>query len=146
MRMNTLKILSVCAVLAANVAVPFTSSTPAFARSESIAVVVNDGAISSSDLNDRMTLIIRSSGLQDTQEIRDRVGPQVLSGLIEEELKLQEAARLEVDVSQEEIDQGFATIAKQNNFEADQFRQIMARSGINVNTGVRLCKIKFARR
>ncbi len=111
---------------------PFSSAS--FAAQESIAVVVNEGAISSSDLEDRMALVIRTSGVQDSKEIREKVRPQVLSGLVEEELKLQEAQRLEVEVSDEEVMQGFATLSKQNNFTPDQFRGILKKSGINVNT------------
>ncbi len=99
-----------------------------------IAAVVNDDAISVSDLEDRVKLIMTSSGLPDRADIRERVTAQVLDNLIEEQIKLQEAARLDLEITQQEIDQGFATIAGQNNMSPDEFRGLLSRSGINIAT------------
>ena len=49
-----------------------------------IIAVVNDDAISKIDLLVRMQLIIHSTGLQDTAEVRARLAPQVLRALIDE--------------------------------------------------------------
>lgn len=124
-------LLFICISGLAIFALPFDH---AHGQSESIAVVVNDGAISASDLNDRMTLVMRSSGLRPTDEMRARVMPQILNVLIDEELKLQEAKRLGIEVTQEEIDTGFAQVANQNNFEPEQFKAMMKRGGINIQT------------
>lgn len=99
-------------------------------RSEGIAAVVGDDAISMSDVKARVRLVMASSGLPDNREIRERVTQQVLNILIDEQLKLQEAARLEIAVSQEEIDEGFASVASQNNFTAAQFKKILAQEQI----------------
>jgi len=99
-----------------------------------IAVVVNEDAISYSDLNDRYRLILASSRIPDSPQVRQRLMPQIVGSLIEEQLKFQEAARNDVDVSQEEINNGFATIAQQNGLEPDQFQQALEQSGINIET------------
>ncbi len=104
------------------------------ARSEGIAVVVNEGAITMSDVNDRMTLIMASSGLPDKPEIREKLMPQILGSLIDEQIRLQEAKKLDIAVPREEINEGFATIAGQNNQEPAQFREMLTRGGINVGT------------
>ena len=104
------------------------------ARSESIAMVVNEQAITMSDVNDRMALIIASSGLPNTQDIRDKLMPQILGSLVDERVRMQEAQRLELEVTQPEIDQGFATIAQQNNMTAEDFRKMIARGGLNIAT------------
>lgn len=104
------------------------------AYSEGIAIVVNDDAISISDLNDRLKLVIASSGLPDTKDTKSKLIPQVSASLIDEQIKIQEARRLEINVSQEEVQQGFATIAKQNNVEPEKFRSMLRQSGINVTT------------
>ena len=90
----------------------------------SIAVVVNEDAVTMSDVEDRVTLIVRSSGMPDNEEMRSKIRPQVIDVLIEEQLKLQEAERLGVEVSQEQIDQGFAQLAKQNIASPEQFRDL----------------------
>ena len=56
---------------------------PGFARTETIAAVVNEDAISMSDMNDRLKLILTSSGLPDNEEIRSKILPQVMGSLIE---------------------------------------------------------------
>jgi len=100
------------------------------ARSERIAVVVNEDVITTSDVNDRLALIIASSGLPNNQDIRNKLLPQILGSLVDEQIRLQEARRLELDVSKAEINQGFATIAQQNKFSAEQFRGMLAKGGI----------------
>lgn len=107
---------------------------PAAARDMRISVVVNEDAISMADVRDRMQLIIVSSGLPNTQDTRNRVMPQVIDSLIEEQIKLQDAARNNIDVSQEDVAAGLKTIADQNNFSLEQFEQIMRQQGVNQKT------------
>jgi len=75
-----------------------------------------------------------SSGMPNTDEIRDRMMPQILNILIEERLKVQEAGRLGIDVTEEEIAVGFSSIAKQNNYSIDQFTKILNKQGITTRT------------
>lgn len=103
-------------------------------RTETIAAVVNEEAVSKSDLAARLKMVIASSGLPDNNEIRDRLMPQIMGVLIDESLKLQEAYRLEIEVPPEEIVKGFAAIAGQNNFTADKFRAVLKKEGVPVKT------------
>lgn len=102
--------------------------------SENIAVVVNNEAITKSDVEDRMKLIMVSSGLQNTPEIREKLEPQIISVLIDEQIRLQEAQKDGLEVTQEEIDGGFKQIADQNKFTPEQFKEILKKAGINVAT------------
>ena len=104
------------------------------ARSETIVMVVNENAITRSDLNDRLALIMASSGLPPSQDTVDKLTPQIISALVDEQIRLQEARRLDLSVSQAEINEGFAEIAKQNNFEPEQFREMIDKGGLNVKT------------
>lgn len=116
----------------------------AFAQSESIAAVVNEDAISKSDVGDRMKLIVLSSGLPNSPEIREKLTPQVLTSLIEEQLKLQEAKRLEIEVTPEEVDEGFAMLAAQNKIPAEKFKEMLNQSGINLVTMQRQIRAQMA--
>ena len=58
-----------------------------------IAAVVNDKVISAYDLGMRLKLVVVFSDLPNTAETRQRLIPQVLRMLIDEELKRQEAKR-----------------------------------------------------
>lgn len=100
-------------------------------RTETIAAVVNEDAVSVSDLEERLRLVMASSGMPDNADTRQRMMPQILNVLVEEKLKLQEAARMEIEISPQDIEEGFATIAGQNNLSADQFRQMLRREGVS---------------
>lgn len=106
----------------------------AYSGQEGIAVIVNDNIITHSDINDRLKLIMQSSGIPNTAELRKRMTPQIKGMLIEEQLKIQEANELGIDITQEQIDAGFNRIASQNNIPSDKFMTMMKRSGINLDT------------
>jgi len=109
-----------------------------------IAAVVNDEAISMADVTERMKLVMASSGLPNNPEIRAKIMPQVVEGLIEEQLKLQEARRNKIDVSDEEIQEGLGIIAKQNKYEPEQFLQLLEKAGISKKTLLGQIKAQLA--
>lgn len=104
------------------------------ASGESIAATVNDDAVTVSDVEDRMHLILISSGMPENEEMRAKLRPQVVDTLIEERLRMQEAERLEIKVPDEDIEKGLATIAQQNNMSLEQFRAMLNSGKINVRT------------
>lgn len=122
------------ALLTVSAGVALSSAHAAPMRSESIAAVVNDKAITSSDVDDRLRLIMASSGIPDVPEARAKFKPQVLNMLIDEQLKQQEADRLDIEISQEQIDEGFAMLAQQNNLEPEQFKKMILGSKLKIET------------
>lgn len=104
------------------------------ARTERIVAVVNEDVISASDLDDRIKLIILSSNLPNNEDTRERLTGQVLDSLIDEQIRLQEAERLEIEITEEEIDQGFAKIASQNDILPEEFKKMLEARGINLGT------------
>lgn len=122
-------------------------SAPSEARAQNvagIAAVVNDEAISMADVEARMKLVIVSSGLPNNPEIRARILPQVIEGLIEEQLKLQEARRNNLDVSDEEVMEGLAVIAGQNKYEPEQFTKLLEQAGVPAATLLSQIKAQLA--
>jgi peptidyl-prolyl cis-trans isomerase SurA len=105
-------------------------ATEAFAQETRIAAIVNDDVVSFNDLSNRLTLVMRSSGLQDTPETRQRISSQVLRSLIDERLQMQEAKRLNVTVPQDEIDQALGRIEQQNNMPKGSLDKFLADSGV----------------
>lgn len=99
-----------------------------------IAAVVNDDAISMADVRERMKLILVSSGLPNNDEIRSKILPQVVESLIEEQLKLQEARRNKLEVSEEEVAEGFKIVATQNKYTPEQFSGLIQKAGISPDT------------
>lgn len=101
-----------------------------------IAAVVNDDVISVYDLMARTRLAIISSGLEDTPEIQRRLAPQVLRSLIDEKLQLQEARRLNITISKDEIAEAIVRIEQENKVSAGGFDDFLVRSGIELSTVV----------
>lgn len=95
-----------------------------------IAAVVNDDVISALDLQLRTTMIIATSNMVDTPETRARISPQVLRGLIDEKLMLQEARRVEIVVDQEAINNGVKRIADGNEVTPEQLEAQLKQMGV----------------
>jgi peptidyl-prolyl cis-trans isomerase SurA len=103
----------------------FAAMAPAPRAQDSLQIiaVVNDDAISKLDLLVRMQLIIHSTGLKDSLDVRARLAPQVLKALIDERLKRGEAKRLGITASQSEVERALNQIAQQNGMTVEQFNQ-----------------------
>jgi peptidyl-prolyl cis-trans isomerase SurA len=113
----------------------FLASDPARAALEQrIVAVVNDEVISAQDLNDRLQLVTLTSGIPDTEQARARLAPQVLRGLIEETLQLQEAERLDIPVEDAEIQRALANIAERNQMTVEAMQRLFAQNGISLAT------------
>ncbi len=112
----------------------FGGASHVFAGQESIVAVVNQGVVTASDLKARLDLIASSTGLPPSKELNDKLRPQILDMLIDEQIKMQEAKRLKIDVTPEEIDKGFEMIASQNNIPADVFKKALVQHGIKLST------------
>tara|TARA_R110002110_G_scaffold83456_4_gene216601 strand:- start:996 stop:2279 length:1284 start_codon:yes stop_codon:yes gene_type:complete len=95
-----------------------------------VAAVVNDDIISTLDLGARVEMIVTSSSLPQTNEVRQRIAPQVLRTLIDEQLKLQEAKRLDITITPADIGTAVNVIEKRNRIPSGQFRQAMEAGGI----------------
>lgn len=70
-----------------------------------IIAVVNEDAITMLDLKTRMCITPIASRLEDTPEARLRMGPIVLRKMIDEQIRLQEAARRGITVPESAIDE-----------------------------------------
>lgn len=95
-----------------------------------IAAVVNDDAISMLDLQMRMRMIQVTSKLPDTKEVRDRLSAQVLRKMVEERLMAQEAKRLKISISKDEVVKQIATIEQQNRLNAGDLERILKQAGV----------------
>jgi peptidyl-prolyl cis-trans isomerase SurA len=121
------------------------AAAPAPAATEQrIAAVVNDQVVSVRDLDERLDLVAITSGIRDAEQARDRLAPQVLRSLIEESLQLQEAQRLNIEVTPSEIDNALATIAERNQLTVEQMRSYLVANGVNFDTLLRQVRAQIA--
>ena len=102
----------------------------AAAQETRIAAIVNDEVVSLNDLGNRLHLVMRSSGIEDTPQNRTRISSQVLRSLIDEKLQMQEAKRLNITVTPDELEQAFGRIEQQNNMTKGALDTFLRDSGI----------------
>ena len=107
------------------------SADAAFAqRIQRIAATVNEDIVSQYDLQARMQVVIVSSGLRPTQQLRKRLSQQVLRRLIDEQLQLQEAKKRNIKASRRDMRRAIATIEKQNQIPPGSFNSFIKKKGI----------------
>jgi peptidyl-prolyl cis-trans isomerase SurA len=82
--------------------------------SDGIVAVVDDQAISTLDVNNRIALVMVTTGIPDTPENRARIAPQVLHQLVDEQLQMEEAARDGITISDAKLHEGIALLEKQS--------------------------------
>lgn len=95
-----------------------------------IAAVVNSDIITMDDLAARVALVLASSNIPDTPENRQRLQPRILHQMIDEKLEVGEARRLNVTVSQDEIDNAIAGIEQRNKMPKGGLDAYLKRVGI----------------
>jgi peptidyl-prolyl cis-trans isomerase SurA len=89
----------------------------ATAQESRIEAVVNADVITADDVAARLRLVMGSSGMQPTPDNIKRLTPRVVRSLIDEKLQMQEAKRLNVKVTDEEVTQAIAGIEQRNNMQ-----------------------------
>ncbi|MEM9809814.1 MAG: peptidylprolyl isomerase [Pseudomonadota bacterium] len=99
-----------------------------------VAATVNDNPISTFDVQQRMRLMMVTSGGQLTEEVMAQLQEQALRDLIDEQLKRQEATEFNVQVSEGEIDQELARIAGSGGASVEALAADLARQGIAIET------------
>lgn len=99
-----------------------------------IAAVVNDDVISVYDLVQRVRLVILSTGLEDNNETRQRLVPQVMRTLIDEHLQLQMAKEQNISIPEQRIESAIADIENQNGMAAGDFDRLLQRASIDRTT------------
>jgi peptidyl-prolyl cis-trans isomerase SurA len=113
--------------------VPGTGALAQVGGQQRIAAVVNDDVITSQELSTRVNLVLASSGAPSDPETRRRLMQQVLRAIVDEKLQMQEAKRLQLTVSDDEITRAFAAIAQRNRLDVGAFKAALAERGIGEN-------------
>jgi peptidyl-prolyl cis-trans isomerase SurA len=133
--MNWKKAWVVLAAIGAAAAPTITTVAPAQAQvAEGIAAIVNEDVITTWDVRQRATLLMASANLEPTRENQQRAQAQALRDLIDETLQLQEAARFEIEVTEEQIDEEVARIAEQAGSSQVDLEQQLQAAGIRPQT------------
>lgn len=120
--------------------------TPAFASAQGLRVVarVNDDAITDFDLAQRILFAVRTTGLQDTPDLRQRMASQVLRQMIDERLQIQDAKRWGLKASDGELQQRFNDIERAAGMSRGQFRQYLQSVGVPFEIAVQQIEAQIA--
>jgi len=113
---------------------PGSAAAAAQAGNVAIAAVVNEDVITFYDVQARMGLFMATSGMDPTPEMQRRLVPQVIQALIDERLKLQEAKRLKINISDDELRQTVEMVEAQNGMQPGSFRKMLAERNVDMAT------------
>jgi peptidyl-prolyl cis-trans isomerase SurA len=99
-----------------------------------IVAIVNNDVVSQHYLDNRINLFIATANVADTPESRQQLAPQVLETLINDRLKGQEIRRLNITVSQDELDEALTQIAKELRVPPQDLKTAIERRGAQLAT------------
>lgn len=102
---------------------------------DKVAAVVNNGVVLERDVDGLMQSVKLNAG-QAGQQLPDdaTLRHQILERLIMDQIILQMGQKMGVKITDEQLDQAIANIAKQNNMTMDQMRSRLAYDGLNYST------------
>ncbi|AFJ48361.1 peptidylprolyl isomerase SurA [Shimwellia blattae] len=102
---------------------------------DKVAAVVNNGVVLESDVNELLQSV-KLNASQGGQQLPDdsTLRHQIMERLIMDQIVLQMGQKMGVTISDDQLNQAIANIAKQNNMTPDQMRSRLAYEGMNYNT------------
>lgn len=105
--------------------------SPALASAQVRVVArVNDDAITDFDLSQRIQFAVKTTGLTDSPDLRQRMAAQVLRQMIDERLQIQNAKRLGMPTSDAEVQQRLGEIERGAGMSPGQFKLFLQGIGV----------------
>ncbi len=108
-----------------------------------IVAVVNGDVISRADVDNRRRLFALSTGLPMSQDVLDRLTPQVIQQLIEERLRLQEIQRRKIAVSDADIAAAITDVESRNGMAPGLLRRKLSDDGVGFRTLVDQIRVQI---
>lgn len=99
-----------------------------------IVAVVNDEIVSQYDVDLRLNLVLSSTGAFNDPEERRRLRQQILRGLVDEKLQIQEAKDNDIKIKKEDIEKAVTDLGRQNGLERGQFEDYLLSIGTDIST------------
>lgn len=114
-------------ILLAVVLTPFSAEA---GETQKIVAIVGQSAISTEQVDERARLLVVSAGMPSN----DKTKKIALDSLIDGQLKLDEAERLGIVASKDDIEKAFNGIAKRNGFTSSEFQNAVRGAGVDPRT------------
>lgn len=96
-----------------------------FGTGYKIAATINGEMVSNKDLQERANLFALTTGIQINNKNRNMVANKVLQNTIDEKVKIQEAAKQNIHVSDEEIKEAYRNFERSNGIPAGKFQSVL---------------------
>jgi peptidyl-prolyl cis-trans isomerase SurA len=120
-------VIAVLAVLASALGI----AVPAWAQAEqSIVVLVNDDPITVYDIEQRQRFLAVTTQEQPSPALKKKATDM----LIEERLQIQQARKLGITPSEQDVTKVLASMAQNNNMNPDQLGSALGQMGVNIKT------------
>ena len=98
-----------------------------------IVVIVNDDVITDSELNQRLRETKKQLILEKISAPPDAaLKKQLLERMVLERLQIQLAASTGIRISESDVDRAFETVARRNNFNAEDFRKALVQKDMDI--------------
>jgi peptidyl-prolyl cis-trans isomerase SurA len=99
-----------------------------------VAAVVNDEVITRLDLDQRLDMVIATTGMPNVPEARARLAPQVIRMLVDERLQMQEATRLGITLPESDLQQAVRAIEQQAGRTPGSLEKDMREKGVSLGS------------
>jgi peptidyl-prolyl cis-trans isomerase SurA len=113
------------------------------AQGAAIAAIVNGDVVTNGDVDNRARLFALSTGLPVTQDVLERLVPQVRRQLIDERLRLQELQRRGIVVGDRDIAAAIAQVEAGNGLPPGALRGRLAAAGIDLRTMIDQLRVQI---
>lgn len=115
-----------------------TTATPAIASAQSaphgIAAVVNSDIVTIHDLRQRVLFMLATTGAETDEATLQRLQTQALRNLVDEHLQMQESAKYEQTISDEEVNQRVAQLLSRNGADPRELIANLSAAGVSIET------------
>lgn len=101
---------------------------------DTIIAIINSVPLTRRDVDNRERLFVLSTGLPLSQDVLDRMRPQIMRQLIDERLRTQEILSRHINISPEQIAAAIEGIERRNGMEPHALRNKLAQDGVSLTT------------
>ena len=96
-----------------------------FGNSLKMYAVVNGEVITSRDMQDRANAFVATTQIPITSQNKQMVLERVLQGAVDEKIKLQEAKKNGIEITDQELNTGMQNFAKSNGLSVSEFKKML---------------------
>ena len=98
-----------------------------------IIAIVNGEILSSADIEERAKAFVMNTGIPFNAETKKMIIAKVIQTAIDEKLKIQEAQRQGLDITEKDIDASIKVFEQNNNIPEGKLKSKLAKSGVSMD-------------